>query len=315
MATAKLAKAVFILKKIILLLIFMLSVLFPLCAKEKLDAVLQKAASDVSLRVSAKTILCVLDFDSESKEMGVYIHDSLISSFAENPNIRIVTRQNMDKVNEELDYQYSGYVSDETALSLCKRLGAQEILFGQFDELDNGYILQVKMLDVETGSYALFKKYEVARSSMTEQLLHHAAKIFKSSLGLIVEANKNSLSSVAPAAGLSFDYSVTRKFSVGVKALVSYDAFEKSNTIYAIEPLVFARWYAVSPTGEPSAGLFIEGQCGAEMLLVNSDFKATVSGGVALGFRITFGYFYFEPVLRGGYPYMFGAGLGAGVRF
>ena len=302
-------------KKIIFLLTLTLSALFPLCAKERLDAVLQKTAYDVSLRVSAKTILCVLDFDSESKEMGVYIRDSLISSFAENPNIRIVTRQNMDKVNAELDYQYSGYVSDETALSLCRRLGAQEILFGQFDELDNGYILQVKMLDVETGSYALFKKYEVAHSSMTEQLLHHAAKIFKSSLGFIAEANKNSLSNVAPAAGISFDYSVTRKFSAGVKALVSYDAFQEVNTIYAIEPLAFVRWYVVSPTGEPSAGLFAEGQIGAELLLVNSDFKTAVSGGVALGFRIPAGNFYFEPVVRGGYPYMFGAGLGIGFRF
>lgn len=85
----------------------------------------------------------------------------------------------MDKVNRELDYQYSGYVSDATALSLCQRLGAEEIVFGQLDELDNGYILHVKMLDVETGSYALFKKYEISRSSKTEQLLHHAATIYK----------------------------------------------------------------------------------------------------------------------------------------
>lgn len=300
-------------KKFILLLVFCFS--FPIFAKEKLDVSLQRVSSDVSVRVSSKTILCVLDFASKSKEMGEYIRDSLISSFAENPNIRIVTRQNMDKINKELDYQYSGYVSDETALSLCKRLGAQEIVFGQIDELDNGYILHVKMLDVETGSYALFKKYEVARSSKTEQLLHHAATIYKSSLGLIVEANKNSVAGVAPAGGISFDYSVTRRFSLGVKALVSYDAFEKDNTIYAIEPLGFLRWYVVSPSGEPSAGLFVEGQGGAELLLVNSGFKTAGSAGMALGFRIPAGNFYFEPVIRGGYPYMFGAGVSAGFRF
>ena len=107
----------------------------------------------------------------------------------------------MDKVNRELDYQYSGYVSDATALSLCQRLGAEEIVFGQLDELDNGYILHVKMLDVETGAYALFKKYEISRSSKTEQLLHHAATIYKSSLGFVAEGNKNSISHVSPASG------------------------------------------------------------------------------------------------------------------
>ena len=173
----------------------------------------------------------------------------------------------------------------------------------------------MKMLDVETGSYALFKKYEVARSSKTEQLLHHAATIYKSSLGFIVEANKNSLSHVSPAAGISFDYSVARRFSLGVKALVSYDALEKDNTIYAIEPFAFARWYVVSPTGEPSAGLFVEDDVGPELLLINSDIKTVVSAGVALVFRIPLANFYFEPVLRGGYPYMFGAGLGVGFRF
>ena len=115
--------------------------------------------------------------------------------------------------------------------------------------------------------------------------------------------------------GISFDYSITRRFSLGVKAEVSYDAFESDNTIYVIESLAFARWYVVSPTGEPSAGLFVEGQGGAELLLVNSDLKFAPSAGVALGFRIADGNFYFEPMLRGGYPYLFGAGIGAEFRF
>lgn len=302
-------------KKILFLLILAFSSINLLSAKEKLDVALQRVSSDVSARISQKTIICVLDFDSQSKEMGAYIRDSLISSFAENPNIRIVTRQNMDKINRELDYQYSGYVSDATALSLCQRLGAEEIIFGQFDEFDNGYTLQVKMLDVETGSYALFKKYEISRSSKTEQLLHHAATIYKSSLGFVAEGNKNSISHVSPAAGISFDYSLIRRLSLGVKALLSFDALEKDNTIYTIEPLGFLRWYVTSPTGEPSAGLFVEGQGGAEVVLVNDEIKTAVSAGAALGFRITAGNFYLEPALRGGYPYLFGAGLGAGFRF
>lgn len=139
--------------------------------------------------------------------------------------------------------------------------------------------------------------------------------VYKSSLGFIAEANKNSLSNVSPAVGISFDYSATRQFSLGAKVLVSYDFLEKKNTIYAIEPLAFARGYLVSPTGEPSAGLFVEGQGGADIVLVNNEIKKAFSAGLALGFRIPIGDFYFEPILRGGYPYMFGAGIGAGFRF
>jgi hypothetical protein len=40
------------------------------------------------------------------------------------------------------------------------------------------------------------------------------------------------------------------------------------------------------------------------------------SAGLSLGWRFLFGRFFFlEPCIRGGIPYLFGAGLSAGVRF
>lgn len=301
--------------KRILFFVLALFVVLPCFARQNLDETLVQVSKDIAARCEKREVIAILDFAADAEEMSAYISSQLTAMIFEHSTLQVVTRQHMDKVEKELDFHISGAVSDSTALSICERLGAHAIVFGALDELDNKYLLQVKMLSVATGSYALFKKYEVARSSRTEQLLHHAARIYKSSLGFIVEANKNSVSGISPAGGISFDYSLTRKFSLGVKAIVSYDSFEKDNTIYAIEPLGFLRWYVVSPTGEPSAGVFVECQGGAELLLVNSDFKTAVSAGLALGFRIPLGNFYVEPILRGGYPYMFGAGLGAGFRF
>ncbi|MBQ8014511.1 MAG: hypothetical protein IJ257_09020 [Treponema sp.] len=286
-----------------------------LFAKQNIDDTISAVSKDIADRCDKREIIAILDFRSDSAEMSEYLSSQLTSMIFENSTLQVVTRQHMDKVERELKFMNSGLVSDSTALSIGERLGAKKITFGSLDELDNKYTLEVKMLDVETGSYALFKKYEISRSSKTEQLLHHAATIYKSSLGFIAEANKNSISHVSPAAGISFDYSLIRRLSLGVKALVSFDALEKDNTIYTIEPLGFLRWYVTSPTGEPSAGLFVEGQGGAEVVLVNDEIKTAVSSGLSLGFRITAGNFYFEPALRGGYPYLFGAGLGAGFRF
>lgn len=286
-----------------------------LFAKQNIDDTISAVSKDIADRCDKREIIAILDFRSDSAEMSEYLSSQLTSMIFENSTLQVVTRQHMDKVERELKFMNSGLVSDSTALSIGERLGAKKITFGSLDELDNKYTLEVKMLDVETGSYALFKKYEISRSSKTEQLLHHAATIYKSSLGFIAEANKNSISHVSPAVGISFDYSLIRRLSLGVKALVSFDALEKDNTIYTIEPLGFLRWYVTSPTGEPSAGLFVEGQCGAEVVLVNDEIKTAVSSGLSLGFRITAGNFYLEPALRGGYPYLFGAGLGAGFRF
>lgn len=288
---------------------------FQCFAKQTLDDAISTISQDIITKCAPKEILAILDFSTQTQEMSSYINSQLISTISETSSLRIVTRQHMDKIEKELKFQSSGLVSDSTALSIGERLGAHEIVFGSLEELDNKYLLQVKMLDVAQGAYSLFKTYEITRSAKTEQLLNHAAKIYKTSIGIMGEGNKNSISNISPAAGISFDYNIFRRISLGAKVIVSYDVMEKENSILTIEPLGLVKWYVVSPFGEPSAGLFVEGECGPELLFVNSTLKACISGGLAMGFRFTISNIYFEPYLRGGYPYLFGAGINAGFRF
>lgn len=247
--------------------------------------------------------------------MSEYIQAELTAKATESGTVKIVTRAHMDRVNKELNYQLSGFVSDETALSICRRLGAQTIVFGQLKELDNKYNLQVKMIEVESAAYLLFRTYKFDRSSKSEQLLGRAALYNKAAMGITVEANKNSLGKIACASGLSFDYAFFRKISAGVKVVAGSDIFETENSIFTIEPVGAVRFYAVSPSGEPVTGLFVEGQIGASVLIVNSEIKSCFNGGVCMGFRQPLGNLYIEPFVRGGYPYLFGAGINVGFRF
>lgn len=301
-------------KKMILITLS-LFICFKGFAKQNLDDAIASICQDIISRCEQKEILAILDFTTQTEEMGSYINSQLISTLSENSSLRIVTRQHMDKIEEELKFQSSGLVSDSTVLSIGERLGAHSIVFGSLEELDNKYLLQIKMLDVSQGAYSLFKTYEITRSAKTEQLLHYASTIYKSSIGIIAEGNKNSISNIALAGGISFDYSLSRRLSLGTKVIVSYDVFEKENTILTIEPIGIIKWYVVSPSGEPSAGLFVEGVCGPELLFINSKLRTSLSAGLALGFRFTIDSFYIEPYLRGGYPYLFGTGINLGFRF
>ena len=56
---------------------------------------------------------------------------------------------------------------------------------------------------------------------------------------------------------------------MGGKLIASYDAFEKENTVYSLEPLAVLRVYLVSPSGEPSTGFYIEGTGGADIIFSN----------------------------------------------
>ena len=112
-----------------------------------------------------------------------------------------------------------------------------------------------------------------------------------------------------------FDYSFFRKISVGGKVIASYDAFEKENTVYSLEPLAVLRVYLVSPSGEPSTGFYIEGTGGADIIFSNENVHTVFDAGAGFGFRKEFDSFYIEPMARFGYPYIFAIGFGTGLRF
>ena len=285
-------------------------------AKTSIDQAITNAAVDIADKCNAKSILMIDDFESPTPAMTLYIREQLADTiFAEDGLIQIVTREHMDKIEKELKFQNSGVVSEKTILSVAERLGARFVVFGKLEELNSGFILRVRMLDVKTGAYLFRKTYEFGYSQKTAQLLGNASTYKKVAIGGIGEINKNSIEFVAPAAGVTFDFSLWRKFSVGAKILLSYDYHEKQNQIFTIETLGTLRYYIVSFSGEPVSGIYLEAQGGISSLIVDSKLKTVFNAGGAAGYRFTFGSFYIEPELRFGYPYMCVAGLAAGMRF
>lgn len=303
-------------KKIIafcFVLIFCLSYIY---AKEDIDSALSRAAEDIVDKCNLNAILVVDDFESPTESMTRYIREQLSDYIYENDGlVQIVTREHIDIIDKELEFQYAGTVSEKTMLSIAERLGARFVVFGKLEELDNGYILRVRMLDVENGSYLFRKTYEFQYSSRTEQLLGRAPKYKKASVGAIAEMNKNSVGFVSPGIGISFEYSFFRIFTLGAKAVISQDFKETDNQVTTLEALGCARFYLASFSGEPVSGFFVEAQGGISTLFINSTTTIVGNFGGSTGCRFTFGSFYVEPEVRFGYPYIFGCGVVAGLRF
>ncbi len=302
-------------KKLLVLVLsfFTTSLLF---AKTTIDEALSSAARDIADKCNAKSILAIDDFESPTQQMTLYIREQLADYiFAQDGLIKIVTREHMDKVEKELKYQNSGVISEKTILSAAERLGARYIVFGKLEEYNSRYNLRVRMLDVKTGSYLYRKTYEFHYSPKTEQLLGRAPNYKKVAVGFLGEANKNSLDCIAPSVGFSFDYSPGREFSFGGKIFSSYDINEKHNDYLTLEALSAFRFYIVSLSGEPVSGIYAELQAGTSIFFVNSKIIPVFNAGISTGYRLALGNFFLEPELRFGYPYLFGCGLLAGLRF
>ncbi|MBR4322998.1 MAG: SEL1-like repeat protein, partial [Treponema sp.] len=129
-------------------------------AKESFVSALTKAKIDLIDGLTPQTRLYVSKFNSSNEQVEKFIKNEILESLISSNKFTVVTRDNMELIDKELDYQYSGYVSDESALSLCERLGAQEIIFGEITEHGDRYTLNIKVLDVEKGSYSYYKKYD-----------------------------------------------------------------------------------------------------------------------------------------------------------
>jgi hypothetical protein len=84
-----------------------------------------------------------------------------------------------------------------------------------------------------------------------------------------------------------------------------------------IEPEVYFRWYMPFLRPAFGGGFFIQADAGASIIQEEAGMRYSVMGGGTVGFRYFFrsGNYYFEPYARGGYPFLWGAGIAFGCRF
>jgi len=105
--------------------------------------------------------------------------------------------------------------------------------------------------------------------------------------------------------------------ALGLRIL--YSSSFGDEKVKTLELGFFARFYLFGP--EVSTGLFVQPTIGMVMFAGQSALSlpaeaGSISAGLAVGWRFPLGNrWYIEPAVRGGYPYMYGAGVSAGFRF
>ena len=103
--------------------------------------------------------------------------------------------------------------------------------------------------------------------------------------------------------------------TLGIKMLYAAD----NESMNSFEFTFFARYYIFSQ--DESTGLFAQINAGPVIIGSEDAFAMltevdSVSLGLSVGWRFAFGkHFFLEPTIRGGYPYIAGAGLSVGYRF
>ena len=131
----------------------------------------------------------------------------------------------------------------------------------------------------------------------------------KTAIGLGLEFNMNSRAEKAAAGGgiIGFDFNLIPSLAAGVTFGASHDF---RNTV-TLEPAAMFRWYFLN---KDNLGLFAQADLGVSLVL-DDGLSPKFLGGLRAGMRIPAGAnFYVEPFVRGGYPFLIGAGVMAGIR-
>ena len=82
----------------------------------------------------------------------------------------VVDRASLETIRKELDFQMSGDVSDDSAQRLGAMLGAETLITGSFDQLQDKYRLSVKAVKVETAELQYLNTLTVQDNADTQAL-------------------------------------------------------------------------------------------------------------------------------------------------
>ena len=125
--------------------------------------------------------------------------------------------------------------------------------------------------------------------------------------GIGAEVNANTREGAALAGGVSLGVELNRYFSLGLNTSFSSNL----DTIHALEPSALFRYYP--PLNQPS--LFVQGELGTAVFFENGKVFPAFLGAIGAGWHFKLDRWYIEPILRFGYPFIWGLGLSVGIRF
>jgi TolB-like protein len=116
-----------------------------------------RAGQTLIIALPIRSIVAVLNITARDMDMSVFIAEDIEYQLINSRKFTIVERNNLDLILAEQRFQMSGEVSDESAVSIGKMLGANIILTGTVTEVDTTRRLTIRAINVETGEVRLIR--------------------------------------------------------------------------------------------------------------------------------------------------------------
>lgn len=130
-------------------------------------------------RVGSRLSIAVMPFGSkgESKDVSDLVMEKLITKLVNLRRFRVIERGAMDKIVEEQKLAVSGIVDEETAIEMGKIVGADAIVLGSCNLIQEFVTIKARLIDVETSETIVAKEVQSENTDIRsiEQIVENLA--------------------------------------------------------------------------------------------------------------------------------------------
>jgi hypothetical protein len=116
-----------------------------------LDTAIEETAAYFAEALPADTYLAIVGIDAETTKLSRYVAEELQGSLQRTGKFRFVERENLGRIMDEVNFQASGLVDDDSVQGMGHLSGAETIIYGSVTSLGNDYRMTVYASAVRSG--------------------------------------------------------------------------------------------------------------------------------------------------------------------
>jgi tetratricopeptide (TPR) repeat protein len=131
---------------------------------------IEQSAAELMAKLPPGTRVAIVSFDTEHKNLSGSIMDERGGALAAG-GLEVADRRNLELVYKELNFQMSGDVNDETAVSIGKFLAAEYVISGQLLKAGGSYRYRVSGIKVETAVLEIPVRLDVRNNRALRTLI------------------------------------------------------------------------------------------------------------------------------------------------
>jgi tetratricopeptide (TPR) repeat protein len=131
---------------------------------------IEKSADRIAEELPQRSRVAIVAFESDNASLSEYIMEELTGALLDR-KIEVADRQNLEYVFQELNFNMSGNVSDESSQSIGKFLGAQLVITGQLRNLGRSYRFMASAIHVETATRASVPRVDVQNDHKLREII------------------------------------------------------------------------------------------------------------------------------------------------